>query len=69
MSRWLRSSARRPARAFALFGGAVAIGLTATLAFAQETKCYLMMCTGSLCVATQIECPKPAPEKPAPPPE
>lgn len=25
---------------------------------AQETKCYLMLCTGSTCVATQIQCPK-----------
>ena len=66
MPRWLKSSARRPA--LALFG-IFAIGVTAKLALAQETKCYLMVCTGSVCVATQIECPKPSPEKPAPPPE
>jgi hypothetical protein len=69
MSRWLSSSTRRPGLAFALLGGVFAIGLTAKLALAQETKCYLMVCTGSVCVAHQIECPKPSPEKPAPPPE
>jgi hypothetical protein len=45
------------------------IGVTAKLALAQETKCYLMVCTGSVCVANQIECPKTDPKKPAPDPE
>jgi hypothetical protein len=45
-----------------------AIGVTAKLALAQETKCYLMVCTGSVCVANQIPCPKTDPTKPAPDP-
>lgn len=50
--------------------GLVAVVLAASYALAQEKpKCYLMVCTGSVCVAQQIECPKPLPTQPAPPPE
>lgn len=34
-------------------------------AVAQETKCYFMVCTGSVCVAQQVECP-PDPEEETP---
>lgn len=60
-------STRAFALGFALIGLATAISLTAKIALAQETKCYLMVCTGSVCVANQIECPKPV-KQVAPPP-
>jgi hypothetical protein len=55
MSGSLVSSTRVLALGLAL----LAVGVTAKIALAQETKCYLMVCTGSVCVANQIECPKP----------
>jgi len=58
---------KRTAFGLALLG-VFAIGVTAKLALAQETKCYLMVCTGSVCVANQIPCPKTDPTKPAPDP-
>lgn len=38
--------------------GAALTGSSPHAALAQETKCYLMVCTGTVCVARQIECPK-----------
>lgn len=40
-----------------IFAGAAFVVLSRP-ADAQETKCYLMVCTGSTCIATQIPCPK-----------
>lgn len=69
MLRSLRHRLRRRTAGFT-FAGLVAVVLTATYTLAQEKpKCYLMVCTGSVCVAQQIECPKPTPTQPAPPPE
>jgi len=42
----------------AFAGAAFAMGYDAKVAVAQEVRCYLMMCTGTACVATQIPCPK-----------
>ena len=67
MARSFRPSRRTSVLAFALLGAFVT-GVTAKLALAQEVKCYLMVCTGTTCVATQIKCPE-DPKKPAPPPE
>lgn len=68
MSPSLRRYGRGSVLAVALLAGAFALGYTPSLAFAQEMKCYLMVCTGSVCIANQIDCPKTDPQKPAPPP-
>lgn len=60
MFRSLQWSARILFLAVFIGGGGVALGYGPADANAQqapETKCYLMVCTGSVCVAKQIECP------------
>jgi len=44
-----------------LGGGSLLLGSSVVDSLAQETKCYLMVCTGSVCVARQITCPTPLP--------
>jgi uncharacterized membrane protein len=48
-------------------GAAVTLSSTARDAAAQETKCYIVACTGNVCVWKEIECPKPTEIKPVTP--
>jgi hypothetical protein len=42
----------------ALAGAAFTTGHGPNAAVAQEVRCYYMVCNGTTCVATQIQCPK-----------
>lgn len=66
----MRSNALRPLMvALAAAGGLAGMSASARIAYAQEVKCYLMVCTGSVCGATQIPCPpQPGEETPKLPP-
>ncbi|MBB4636907.1 hypothetical protein FHS01_002928 [Longimicrobium terrae] len=60
----MRSKTCRPLMlALATAGVLAGMGGSARLAYAQEVKCYLMVCTGSVCGATQIPCPPPPGEE------
>jgi hypothetical protein len=48
-----------------LVGAAVTLSSSAREAFAQETKCYYVVCTGNVCVYEEVECPKPTGIKPS----
>lgn len=47
----------------AVAGLALGTGNSVRDAYAQEVKCYLMVCTGSVCVANQVPCPAPPQEE------
>ena len=62
----MTSKSRTRAVALAvILGGATFLALTDPVtADGQVTKCYLVACTGQVCVWQEIPCPKTIPEKP-----
>jgi hypothetical protein len=44
-----------------LAGGAVAVTWDPAPLLAQETKCFLVACTGNVCVWKEVKCPPPEP--------
>jgi hypothetical protein len=60
----LRSMIRRygiVAYAAVLIAGAVAVTWKPSPLLAQETKCFIVACTGNVCVWEEIKCPPPPP--------
>ena len=63
MSRRTRSC-RALALGVILAGSTFLVVSRPRVADAQTTHCYLVACTGNVCVWQEIPCPKSAPEKP-----
>lgn len=61
--RWIRALCL----AATVAGAGLSLVSSAREAEAQETKCYIVACTGNVCVWKEIECPKPTEIKPATP--